>query len=81
MHRAATLQVRKIKCLLSIPAVSGSDQVKERIVLGDRHRLPLTHGPARRRKAAAEHSDLTDKRFSHVLASFSFATGKCPEGQ
>src|SRR5713226_1147955 len=64
VYRAASLQIRKLKGLLTVTAVSGSDQVEERVVLGNSHRLPLAHRPSLRGKAATKHSYFTYKRFS-----------------
>src|ERR1044072_680403 len=68
VHWGAPLEIRNIERLLAIAAVGRADQSKERVVLGNRHLLTLTKGPAGRRKVAAKHSNFTYKRFAHTFS-------------
>src|SRR6266513_2019775 len=65
MHRCPSRQIRQLESLLPITAISSANQIEQRLVLRDWHRLSLTHGPASRGKTTAKHSNLANKWFSH----------------
>jgi hypothetical protein len=56
------LQVRQPKRTLSVAAVEGPDQRKERRVLADRQQLPITERPANWGKITAQNPYLSDER-------------------
>lgn len=61
MNGNAALQIRKGESFLTVPAIGGPDEVKERVVLRDRHELPAAKCPAVRGKISPKHANLTDE--------------------
>jgi hypothetical protein len=66
--RGSPAQVRYPEGVLSITAVSGTKQGKERGALRDRQDTPVTLYPTIRRVGKAESSNFTDERIRHLVS-------------
>jgi hypothetical protein len=61
MHGEPASQIRQIEGGLTVPAVSGSDQGKQDVVLRDGQYRTIAKRPAYRGKISAEHTNLTNE--------------------
>ena len=61
MHRRSALEIREGESTLSVAAISGAQQRKQRGILRDGHYLAVAERPASRREIKAYHPDFTNK--------------------
>ena len=66
VHGDPPTQIRQGKRVLAVTAVGRSDQVEQRVVLGNGEQLPFAKGPPCWCKVAREHANFANVRYSHV---------------
>jgi hypothetical protein len=62
MHRQAALQIWEGKSALTIPSVSGADQIKEGVIFANGNLCAVAERPTRRSEITPKQANLSNKR-------------------